>query len=119
MRIETPFSVPKELISIVEMVKFLGLHTSDRPEKKYYVVLVGDSGREKRVYFGDAASKDFTLFSPLEREERKRRYISRHSAREDWTKSGIETAGFWSKHILWNLPTVSASLAATRRKFNI
>lgn len=101
------------------MVKFLGLHKSDRPEKKYYALLEGDSGREKRVYFGDSSSKDFTLFSPLEREERKRRYIVRHSAREDWTKSGLETAGFWAKHILWNKPTVSASLADTRRRFNI
>ena len=101
------------------MVKFLGLHKSDRPEKKYYVRLEGESGREKRVYFGDASSKDFTLFSPLEREERKRRYITRHSAREDWTRVGVETPGFWAKHILWNQPTVSASLAATRRKFNI
>lgn len=101
------------------MVKFLGLRKSDRPEKKYYVLLEGESGREKRVYFGDSASKDFTLFSPLEREERKRRYIARHSAREDWTKSGIESAGFWAKHILWNKPTVSASLADTRRRFNI
>ena len=101
------------------MVKFLGLRKSDRPEKKYYVLLEGESGREKRVYFGDSSSKDFTLFSPLEREERKQRYIARHRSREDWAKSGIETAGFWAKHILWNLPSVSASLADTRRRFNI
>ena len=80
---------------------------------------MGDSGREKRVYFGDSSSKDYTLFSPLEREERKRRYISRHAAREDWTKSGIESSGFWAKHILWNRPTVTASLSDTRRRFNI
>ena len=101
------------------MVKFLGLRKSDRPEKKYYVLLEGESGREKRVYFGDASSKDFTLFSPLEREERKRRYIARHRSREDWSKSGIESSGFWAKNILWNQPTVSASLADTRRRFNI
>lgn len=101
------------------MTIFLRLVKSDNPEKKYRVDLIGDSGREKSVYFGDSSSKDYTLFNALEREERKRRYILRHKAREDWTASGAETPGFWSKHILWNLPTVKASLEDTLKRFSL
>ena len=76
-------------------------------------------GREKTIHFGDSASKDYTLHSALEREKRKQAYISRHKSNEDWTASGIDTAGFWAKHILWNKPSVSASLADTKRRFNL
>ena len=96
------------------MTKFLGLHKSDKPEKKYYVELEND-GRTKRVYFGDANSNDFTLFNSLVREEHKRRYLQRHKAREDW--SDINTPGFWSRWVLWNKPTVSASLKDTLSRF--
>lgn len=81
------------------------------------VVLETDTGSRRTIHFGDAYSKDYTLHSPLERESRKKAYISRHKANEDWNDP--LTAGFWSKHILWNLPTVTASLQATKRKFNL
>lgn len=96
------------------MTKFLGLHKSDKPEKKYYVELENDD-RTKRVYFGDAHSNDYTLWNPLVREERKRLYIQRHKAREDWTD--INTPGFWSRWILWNKTTVKASLKDTLLRF--
>ncbi len=81
--------------------------------------MIERDGREKTIHFGDASAKDYTLHTALEREKRKKAYISRHKSREDWTASGIDTAGFWSKHILWNLPSVSASLADTKRRFNL
>ena len=76
-------------------------------------------GREKTIHFGASGYKDYTSFPALEREARKKAYISRHQSREDWTASGIDTAGFWSKHILWNKPSVQASLADTRRRFDL
>lgn len=100
------------------MTKLISFGKSDNPDKKYKVVLERD-GRQKTVHFGATGYKDYTLFSPLEREERKRAYISRHKSKEDWTASGIDTAGFWSKHILWNKPTVKASLAETVRAFGL
>ena len=81
------------------------------------VVLETDEGRRRTIHFGDSKIKYYTLHSPLERECRKQAYISRHKANEDWNDP--LTAGFWSKHILWNLPTVTASLQATKRKFNL
>ena len=100
------------------MVIFHGLHRSDKPEKKYYVELEGESGRTKRVYFGDSNSKDYTLFNGLEREEHKRRYLERHRANEDWNDP--ETAGFWSRWILWgDTPSVQQNLKRTLSRFNL
>jgi hypothetical protein len=102
------------------MTIFLKLNRSDKPEKKYYVELEGDSGRTKRIYFGDSNSKDYTLFSALERDERRRRYIDRHRRTEDWTSTGVETAGFWAKHILWgDTPSVQQNLRRTLSRFNL
>lgn len=83
------------------------------------MVVIERDGRQKTIHFGASGYQDYTSFSPLEREQRKRNYISRHKSKEDWTASGVDTAGFWSKHVLWNLPTISASLAETRRRFNL
>lgn len=97
---------------------FYGLHKSDKPEKKYYVELSGDSDRRKRIYFGDANMKDYTLFNALEREDRKRAYLARHKSREDWNNP--ETPGFWSRHILWgDTPSVQTNLKRTLSKFKI
>jgi hypothetical protein len=100
------------------MARIISLTRSDNPEKKYMVEIERD-GRRKTIHFGARGFKDYTSFSPLEREQRKRNYISRHQSKEDWTESGIDTAGFWAKHILWNKPSVSASLAETKRRFNL
>jgi hypothetical protein len=100
------------------MTKLISFGRSDLPEKKYKVVLETD-GRQKTVHFGASGYKDYTLFPKLEREARKKAYIGRHRSREDWTASGIETPGFWSRHVLWNLPSVRASLAQTVRAFNL
>ena len=89
---------------------------SSKPEKKYEVTLEQDTGREKTIHFGAAGMDDFTKTKD---EEQKARYINRHKAKEDWRLSGILTAGFWAKNILWNKPSVSESLADTKRRFNL
>lgn len=98
-------------------MRLLGLHKSDKPDKKYYVELDTGSGRTKRVYFGAFGMNDFTTYSPLEREKHKKAYIERHKVSEDWNNP--ETAGFWAKHILWNKPSVHASLLDTKHRFNL
>ncbi|MFZ4598691.1 MAG: hypothetical protein ACOYNN_08615 [Terrimicrobiaceae bacterium] len=97
------------------MTKLISLSKSTRPEKKYEVKLLGNSGREITIHFGAAGMLDYTLTPVAEREERKLRYLARHKATEDWTNP--ETAGFWSRWILWNLPTVSASLQYVKKRF--
>ena len=98
------------------MVEEYVLKKSDKPNKKF-VILMND-GKMKH-YFGQAGAKDFTLHEPQIRDSRKRAYIQRHKSRENWTKSGIHTSGFWSKHLLWNKPTIEESIKDTEKKFNV
>ena len=60
---------------------------------KYYIII--ESGKE--VNFGASGYCEFTKYKDG---ERKMRYLNRHKKNEDWTKSGKDTAGFWSKWLL-------------------
>lgn len=79
---------------------------------KKYAVKVGN----KTVNFGAKGYSDFTIHKDV---DRMHRYENRHKSRENWTKSGIKTAGFWSKWILWNKPSLNASIKDTERRFGI
>lgn len=74
-------------------------------------------GRERTTHFGAAGMKDYTLHPPAIREMRKRAYDARHRASENW--SDPTSAGALAKYILWNKPTISASLADYKRRFNL
>jgi hypothetical protein len=78
---------------------------------KYEVTIDGHT-----IKFGAKGYSDFTQHHDI---VRKKNYIARHKGREDWTKAGLFTAGFWSKHILWNKPSVKESLQYTIKKFNL
>ena len=84
---------------------------STRDGKKYMVNVDG-----KTIHFGSEPHSDYLKHK---NSERKDRYIARHKSRENWTKSGIKTAGFWSRWLLWGEPTLSASIREIERKFNI
>lgn len=92
-------------MSIVYLAK------SSRADKKYMVYVDG-----KVTHFGATGYSDYTNHKDS---ERKQRYITRHQARENWTKSGIHTAGFWSRWLLWGEPTLQASIKAIERKFGV
>lgn len=77
---------------------------------KYYIAT--KSG--KRVYFGANGYSDYTIHKDP---ERKKRYIERHRKNENWTKSGIDTAGFWSRWLLWNEPTIKLSYEDIKKRF--
>jgi hypothetical protein len=95
-------------------MKLLNIKPSTRSEKKYMAVFEQPNGRTKTVHFGAAGMEDYTTSKD---EERKERYLSRHRAREDW--AAPETAGALSRWILWNKPTLSASIADYRRRFSL
>ncbi len=63
-------------------------YESDKPDKKYYIITKDN----KRIYFGAAGYSDFT--KTKKDEAKKQRYIKRHEKNENWSKSGIDTAGF-------------------------
>ena len=79
---------------------------------KYYIITA--SG--KKVYFGAIGYEDFTIHKDP---SRKARYIARHKNKENWTKSGINTAGFWSRWLLWNQLTLQSSYNDIKNRFLI
>tara|TARA_Y100000114_G_C11728822_1_gene312423 strand:+ start:571 stop:885 length:315 start_codon:yes stop_codon:yes gene_type:complete len=87
------------------------LTDSDRAGKRY-MVKIGD----KTIHFG---SSDHDSYPFHKDPKRKELYIQRHKKRENWTKSGVFTPGFWAKHVLWGKPTIFGSLKDISELFNI
>jgi hypothetical protein len=93
------------------------LSRSEKPDKKFKVK-VGDS----TIHFGSKGMSDYTINQDP---NRKRLYIKRHRARaearrrENWNKSGIQTAGFWSRWLLWNKPTLDESIRDIEKRFHV
>jgi len=96
------------------MIEFLGIKKSDNPEKKYVASFKRD-GHILHTHFGQAGATDYTRDSALTREARKQRYLTRHRSSENWEDP--TSAGALSRWILWNKPTVSASLSEYRQRF--
>lgn len=94
----------------LELVK---ITKSNRDGKKMMAVFFNPStGREKTTHFGSAGMSDFTKHKDP---ERKQRYINRHKSNENWNNPS--SAGALSRWILWNKPSLKASIADYRRKF--
>ena len=70
----------------------------------------------KKVDFGAVGYEDYTIHLDPDRKDR---YVARHQARENWNKSGIDTAGFWSRWLLWNKPDFMESVKDIEKRFNI
>ena len=87
------------------------LQKSNRSEKKYMVTI-----GKKTIHFGSSPYKSYEIHKD---KARMLRYLNRHRSRENWSKSGIKTAGFWSRWILWNKPSLLASIKDTEKRFNI
>lgn len=92
------------------------LEPSDKKTKKWMVSYINPkSGRVKTIQFGAKGMSDFTIHKDKKRKER---YIKRHSGMgEDWNDPS--TAGFWSRWILWNKPTLKGSIKNTEKQFDI
>ena len=83
---------------------------SKNKSKKFDVII----DNKKKISFGDAKYQSY----PEHKDEiRKQRYILRHEKRENW--SYPMNAGFWSRWLLWNEPTIEKSLADIKMRFPI
>ena len=91
------------------------IYKSDKPDKKYKIVVL-DGKTKKTIHIGQAGADDYTITKDL---EQKNRYTSRHKSREDWTKIGIKSAGFWAYHLLWSKPSLTESIKDIKQKFNV
>jgi len=95
------------------------LKKSNNKGKKYKAIVyytIDKQDKIKVINFGASGYSDYTKHKD---EQRKDRYIERHKSAEDWTKKGVLTAGFWSKWLLWNKPTIDKSKKDISDKFGI
>ena len=77
--------------------------------KKFDAIVDG-----KKISFGDPKYQDFTIHKY---ETRKERYIARHRKNEKWGIEGLNTAGFYSRWVLWNMPTIETSIADLNKRY--
>jgi hypothetical protein len=95
------------------MKQIFKLSTSDLKTKRFMVINLQTN---KKIHFGSPLHENYNMH---EDDERKFRYIKRHEKNEDWTINGINTAGFWSRWILWNKKGLINSIKDTENRFNI
>jgi len=81
---------------------------SKNKNKKYDALI----NNKKVVSFGQKGASDYTINKS---EERKKLYIARHQARENF--KDFNTAGALSKNLLWNKSTLKQSINDINNKF--
>jgi len=81
---------------------------------KLKATFVNDDGRKKTTSFGLKGAPDFLLTGE---EDRRDRYRARHA--KDLDTNDPTRAGYLSYYILWNLPSLSASIADYRKRFDL
>jgi len=85
------------------------LEASPRAAKKWRVRFADG----ETVDFGAAGYQDFTQHGDP---KRRASYIARHAPREDWALSGVKTAGYWSRWLLWEAPTIAGAIRLLAEK---
>jgi hypothetical protein len=106
-------------------MKLLSVEPSDKPKYKYVATFETDRRldrfRNKKVYFGASGYKDFTILSQelpkAEAEEKRLSYQARHL--RDLETKDPSRAGYLSYFLLWNKPTLEASIRDYKRMFNL
>ena len=97
-------------------MKLLKITKSDKPDKKMMAVFETDSGRTKTIHFGAIKNgvpmEDYTIHKD---KERQKRYIERHSARENFDKP--DTAGALSRYVLWSSTSLAGGIRNYKNKF--
>ncbi len=93
-------------------MKLYILEESANPKKKFTVIRLNPT--LKRVSFGAKGYEDYTTSKD---ENKKKNYLERHRSNEDWNDT--DTAGFWSRWLLWNKPTIDESIRDIEKRFNI
>jgi len=94
-------------------MKLISITKSHRPDKKLDATFEKD-GRTKTTSFGAKGMDDYTKTHD---EEQKKRYRTRHA--KDLQTNDPTRAGFLSWWILWNKPTIGASVQDYKRHFNL
>lgn len=89
-------------------------HLTESTKKDKKLLILTPNGH--KIHFGMIGYSDYTIYHD---KTRRKNYILRHANKEDWTESGINTAGFWSYWILWNKPSIKKSIKKVEKLFKI
>jgi hypothetical protein len=94
---------------------YVKISKSERKDKKYTAKFYDDDGDiVQTTHFGQNGASDYTMHTD---KERKDRYLARHEKNENW--QDFKSAGGLSRWILWNKPTLQASINDYLKRFNL
>ena len=93
-------------------MKLIRIEPSSRADKKYQAIFE-EEGKQRKVHFGAKGYDDFTLTNNVKRREL---YRKRH---EKDLKGDPTKPGYLAYYILWNKPTLTASISDYRKRFNL
>jgi L-rhamnose mutarotase len=94
---------------------YVSIGKSTRAGKKMMAIFYDEAKKKiKTTHFGADGFQDYTQHGDL---SRKMNYISRHKKNEDW--NDYMSPGSLSLFILWNKPTISASIKDYMNKFKL
>ncbi len=71
----------------------------------------------KKVKTQNFGLKGGSTFIDHKDETKKKNYLARHKVRENW--NDYMSAGSLARYILWNKPTLTASIADYKKRFNL
>lgn len=95
-------------------MKLVSISTSKRKGKKWVAVFKDSDGNQKKTHFGSEGMNDFTLTGDTEARER---YWIRHQ--KDLRTNDPTRAGYLSLFLLWNKPTLEASVKDYKKRFGM
>lgn len=91
------------------------IKNSPSKDKKHVAIFYDKEGKKvKTTHFGAKGMSDYTINKDP---ERKKRYIDRHRAREDWTDP--RSAGALSRYILWEYTSKPRAIKEFGKRFNL
>jgi hypothetical protein len=94
---------------------YVKFSTSTRKEKKYSASFYDDDGDiVQTTHFGSKGASDMTKHG---NEDKKKAYLARHQKNEDW--NDFKSSGSLSRWILWNKPSLNASIDYYIKKFGL
>jgi hypothetical protein len=93
-------------------IKLVSIKKSPKSDKKLRATFI-INGKERHTDFGAAGMSDYTLHHD---KERRARYIKRHT--KDLRTNDPSRAGFLSMYVLWNKPTVKASITDYKKRLS-
>ena len=94
---------------------YVNITKSTRQGKKMMAIFYDEAKKKvKTTHFGADSYEDYTTHGDL---QRKMNYIARHKERENW--NDYMSSGSLAFYILWNKPTLTASIADYIGRFKL